>query len=185
MRWNVESNRWGKKVGEPRLWDRGSEYGVIESAQGGGLWVREESKECWDDRVWIHKKSSRILRRLCPSRPLSLDLGVNTELSLKAYLYTALIYSVPSNQSAKEAGEKRKSLKKKERGEQEKDRERLWDLALLLPQANPILSCLFYYPTTEQDRLVQYRACTDPFSFFGSMAWKRKERERNRGGINK
>lgn len=30
---------------------RGSEYGVTESAKGGGLWVREELKECWDDRV--------------------------------------------------------------------------------------------------------------------------------------
>lgn len=41
----------GKKGGEPRHWDRGSEYSVIESAKGGGLWVREELKECWDDRV--------------------------------------------------------------------------------------------------------------------------------------
>lgn len=41
-----------KKGGrKPRHWDRGSNYGVNESATGGGLGVREEFKECWDDHV--------------------------------------------------------------------------------------------------------------------------------------
>lgn len=38
----------------------------------------------------------------------------------------------------------------------------------------------FYYPTTEQDRLVQYKACIDPFSFLGPYHEKgerRRERE--------
>lgn len=51
MRQNVEKSLDGKERGKPRCWDRGSEYGVIESAKGGGLGVREELKECWDDRV--------------------------------------------------------------------------------------------------------------------------------------
>lgn len=37
MRRNVENHFNGKKGGELRHWDRGSEYGVIESAKGGGL----------------------------------------------------------------------------------------------------------------------------------------------------
>lgn len=35
-----------KERGEPRRWDRGSEFRVIESAKGGGLGVREELQEC-------------------------------------------------------------------------------------------------------------------------------------------
>lgn len=55
-------------------------------------------------------------------------------------------------------------------------------LPVLLPRANPILSCLFYYPTTEQDGLVQYRGlhrpvCFFPFFFFRVHGMK-KERER-------
>lgn len=41
----------GKERGEPRCWDRGSEWAVIESANGGGMGVKEELKECWDDRA--------------------------------------------------------------------------------------------------------------------------------------
>ena len=59
-----------------------------------------------------------------------------------------------------------KCMKGRRKGDLEKERVTLGS-GPLLPKANPILSCLLYYPATEQDRLVQYWACTDPFSFLG------------------
>lgn len=181
-----ESLRWEKKHkkgGEPRHWDRGSEYGVIESAKGGGLgggggWGRSWRNAGMIESEYIktHWEFSSVSFHLCPS--LLISKGWQDP-----YLYTT--YRVPSHQSAKEAQEKWKGMKRR-KVESKKKIEWLWDLPLLLPQANPILSCLFYYPAMEQDRLVQYRACTDPFSFFFLGPWHENgKRERNRGGINK
>lgn len=41
-------NHLDGKRAEPRCWNRGSECGVIESAKGGGMGVKEELKECYD-----------------------------------------------------------------------------------------------------------------------------------------
>lgn len=145
---------------------------------GGGGWGRSWRNAGMIESEYIktHWEFSSVSFHLCPS--LLISKGWQDP-----YLYTT--YRVPSHQSAKEAQEKWKGMKRR-KVESKKKIEWLWDLPLLLPQANPILSCLFYYPAMEQDRLVQYRACTDPFSFFFLGPWHENgKRERNRGGINK
>lgn len=108
-----ESLRWEKKHkkgGEPRHWDRGSEYGVIESAKGGGLggggWGRSWRNAGMIESEYIktHWEFSSVSFHLCPS--LLISKGWQDP-----YLYTT--YRVPSHQSAKEAQEKWKGMKRR------------------------------------------------------------------------
>lgn len=99
-----------KKGGEPRHWDRGSEYGVIESAKGGGLggggWGRSWRNAGMIESEYIktHWEFSSVSFHLCPS--LLISKGWQDP-----YLYTT--YRVPSHQSAKEVQEKWKGMKRR------------------------------------------------------------------------
>lgn len=84
----------GNKGGEPRCWDRGSECGVIESAKGGGMGVKEELEECWDDDSLNTQKL--IKNSVCPTLFPSL-----ASLTEPALIFTLLCPSYTNAQRQK------------------------------------------------------------------------------------